>query len=216
MIGRTRSRENRISRAIRGPRSGPYLPPISSERLWAPSIEWVPVMGSTGTVAGRLRDETVQWLERVFFGGAELSLLSSPAFVAVLILQTRYPDAVPIAGLLAIGLGSVSIALFRAKALDVGAWPRRGELATLPYGSATSAPSFCLRPSGSRWQRRRPGRCGSPCSAASSNLSGSRRSPASTAPSTVNRSSTPRPPSYERRPVDVRCAARLGRGARRS
>jgi len=47
-------------------------------------------------------------------------------------------------------------------------------------------------------------------------LSGSRRSPASTAPSTVNRSSTPRPPSYERRPVDVRCAARLGRGARRS
>ena len=132
MIGRTRSRENRISRAIRGPRSGPYLPPISSERLWAPSIEWVPVMGSTGTVAGRLRDETVQWLERVFFGGAELSLLSSPAFVAVLILQTRYPDAVPIAGLLAIGLGSVSIALFRAKALDVGAWPRRGELATLP------------------------------------------------------------------------------------
>jgi len=91
-----------------------------------------------------------------------LSLLSSPAFVAVLILQTRYPDAVPIAGLLAIGLGSVSIALFRAKALDVGAWPRRGELATLPYGSATSAPSFCLRPSGSRWQRRRPGRCGSP------------------------------------------------------
>lgn len=89
-------------------------------------------MGSTGAVAGRLRDGAIQWLERVFFGGAELSLLSSPAFVAVLVLQTRYPDAVPIAGLLAIGPGSIAIALFRAKVLDVGAWPRRGELATLP------------------------------------------------------------------------------------
>lgn len=89
-------------------------------------------MGSTGTAVGRLRDGVIGWLERVFFGGAELSLLSSPAFVAVLVLQGRYPDAVPIAGLLAIGLGSVAIALFRAKALDVGAWPRRGELATIP------------------------------------------------------------------------------------
>lgn len=89
-------------------------------------------MGTTGAVARRVRDRTVQWLERVFFGGAELSVLSTPAFVAVLVLQTRYPDAIPIAGLLALGTGSVGIALFRAKTVDVGAWPRRGELATVP------------------------------------------------------------------------------------
>ncbi|MDZ5810421.1 hypothetical protein U4E84_03520 [Halorubrum sp. AD140] len=89
-------------------------------------------MGTTGTVARRIRDGTIQWLERVFFGGAELSVLSTPAFVAVLVLQTRYPDAIPIAGLLAIGTGSVAIALFRARAVDVGAWPRRGELSSAP------------------------------------------------------------------------------------
>lgn len=93
-------------------------------------VEWV--TGMSTTIGGRVRHRTVQWLERVFFGGAELSVLSTPAFAAVLVLQTRYPDAVPIAGLLAIGTGSVAIALFRAKAVDVGAWPRRGELASVP------------------------------------------------------------------------------------
>ena len=89
-------------------------------------------MGTTATVVGRLREGVVQWLERVFFGGAELAVLSSPAFVAVLVLQTRYPDAVPIAGLFAIAAGSVALALFRARVVDVGVWPRRGELASLP------------------------------------------------------------------------------------
>lgn len=101
-------------------------------------------MGSTGAAVGRLRDGAIRWLERVFFGGAELSLLSSPAFVAVLVLQARYPDAVPIAGLLAIGSGSVAIALFRAKTVDVGAWPRRGELATVPLRAGYFSALFLL------------------------------------------------------------------------
>lgn len=72
------------------------------------------------------------WLERIFFGGMELSVLSTPAFAAVLVVQTRYPDAVPLAGLTAIAAGSLAIALFRAQAIDVGAWPRPSELTSLP------------------------------------------------------------------------------------
>lgn len=92
----------------------------------------VATMGTTGTLVGRLRSGVVQWLERVFFGGAELSLLSTPAFVVVLLAQNGYPDAIPIAGLFAIATGSAGLALFRAGAVDVGDWPRRGELTTLP------------------------------------------------------------------------------------
>ena len=33
------------------------------------------------------------WLERVFFGGAELSILSTPGFAVVVFAQTAYPDA---------------------------------------------------------------------------------------------------------------------------
>lgn len=89
-------------------------------------------MGTTGTLVGRLRSGIVRWLERVFFGGAELAFLSTPAFVVVLVAQNRYPDAIPIAGLVAIATGSVGLALFRAGVVDVGDWPRRGELTTLP------------------------------------------------------------------------------------
>lgn len=89
-------------------------------------------MSTAETVVGRLREGVIRWLERMFFGGAELSVLSTPAFVGVLILQTRYPDAIPIAGLLALATGSTALALFRAEAVDVGAWPRRGELASIP------------------------------------------------------------------------------------
>ncbi|MFW5974261.1 MAG: hypothetical protein ACOCPZ_02640 [Natrialbaceae archaeon] len=93
-------------------------------------------MGTTGTVVGRIRNGVIAWLERVFFGGAELSVLSTPAFVAVLLVQGRYPDAIPIAGLFAIATGSVGLALFRSGVVDVGGWPRRSELVTLPLRSA--------------------------------------------------------------------------------
>jgi hypothetical protein len=72
------------------------------------------------------------WLEQVFFGGMELSVLSTPAFVAVLVLQQRYPDASALAGLTAIGAGSVTVAALRAGAVDTGDWPRRSELTSLP------------------------------------------------------------------------------------
>lgn len=72
------------------------------------------------------------WLELVFFGGAELSVLSSPSFAVIVFLQGWYPDAAPLAGLTAIAAGSVAIAAFRGGALDVGAWPRRAELTSLP------------------------------------------------------------------------------------
>jgi hypothetical protein len=89
-------------------------------------------MGTAGTVVGRLRNSVVQWLELVFFGGAELAVLSTPAFAVALVSQNRYPDAIPIAGLFALAAGSVGVALLRAGVVDVGDWPRRGELVTLP------------------------------------------------------------------------------------
>ncbi len=73
-----------------------------------------------------------EWLEQIFFGGMELSVLSSPAFTALIVLQQVYPDAVPVAGLLAIPTGSVVIALYRNGAIDVGKWPRRSELFSIP------------------------------------------------------------------------------------
>lgn len=72
------------------------------------------------------------WLEAVFFGGIELSALSSPTFAALIFLQELYPDAVSLAGLTAIGAGSVALAAFRSGAVDVGRWPRRSELTSLP------------------------------------------------------------------------------------
>ena len=72
------------------------------------------------------------WLEEVFFGVMELSFLSTPAFAAVALLQSRYPDAVSLSGLAAIGAGSVALAAFRGGRIDVGAWPRRAELSSIP------------------------------------------------------------------------------------
>ena len=90
------------------------------------------LMRSAGTVMRQLRSGVVRRLERVFFGGAELAVLSTPAFIIVLVSQSQYPDAIPIAGLFALAAGSTSLALFRAGVVDVGSWPRRGELVTLP------------------------------------------------------------------------------------
>ncbi|EMA66700.1 hypothetical protein C461_11683 [Halorubrum aidingense JCM 13560] len=72
------------------------------------------------------------WLEGIFFGGMELSFLSSPGFALVVVFQDVYPDAVSLAGLLAIGTGSVALAEFRNRTIDVGAWPQRSELTSLP------------------------------------------------------------------------------------
>ncbi|MFO8114881.1 MAG: hypothetical protein R6U01_05885 [Halorubrum sp.] len=72
------------------------------------------------------------WLEGIFFGGMELSFLSSPGFAVVVVFQNVYPDAVALAGLLAIGTGSIALAEFRNRTVDVGAWPRRSELTSLP------------------------------------------------------------------------------------
>ena len=72
------------------------------------------------------------WLEGVFFGVMELSFLSTPAFAVVALLQSRYPDAVSLSGLAAIGAGSVALAAFRSGRVDVGAWPRRAELSSIP------------------------------------------------------------------------------------
>jgi|AntRauTorckE6833_2_1112554.scaffolds.fasta_scaffold03933_2 hypothetical protein len=72
------------------------------------------------------------WLEGIFFGGMELSFLSAPGFAVVVVFQNVYPDAVALAGLLAIGTGSIALAEFRNGTVDVGAWPRRSELTSLP------------------------------------------------------------------------------------
>ncbi len=74
----------------------------------------------------------LDWLEQIFFAGMELSFLSSPAFALVVVFQEVYPDAVPLSGLFAIGAGSVALAEFRLGRIDVGAWPRRSELTSLP------------------------------------------------------------------------------------
>ena len=72
------------------------------------------------------------WLEEVFFGVMELSFLSTPAFAVVALLQSRYPDAASLSGLAAIVAGSVALAAFRGERVDVGAWPRRAELSSIP------------------------------------------------------------------------------------
>jgi len=72
------------------------------------------------------------WLEKVFFGGAELSVLSTPGFAVVVFAQTLYPTATPFAGTAAIIAGSIALASFREDSPDVGDWPRRSELTTLP------------------------------------------------------------------------------------
>lgn len=72
------------------------------------------------------------WLENVFFGGAELSVLSTPSFAVVVFSQILYPDAVPLAGLSAIVFGSIALAAFRAGSPDVGEWPRRSEFSSIP------------------------------------------------------------------------------------
>jgi len=105
-------------------------------------------MGGTVTAAKRIQKGILAWLERIFFGGAELAALSSPAFAAVLVLQTEYPDAIPIAGLFALTTGSLSLAVFRARAIDVGQWPRRGELATMPLRVGYFSALFLLASAG--------------------------------------------------------------------
>lgn len=72
------------------------------------------------------------WLERIFYGGMEMAFLSTPAFAVVFALQSIDPDAISLSGLFAIAAGSAAIAIFRAGVIDVGDWPRRGELSTIP------------------------------------------------------------------------------------
>ncbi|PSQ49272.1 hypothetical protein BRD19_04410 [Halobacteriales archaeon SW_7_65_23] len=100
------------------------------------------------------------WLEQVFFGGMELSVLSTPAFIVLIVAQRVYPDAVPIAGLQAIAAGSIAIAAFRNEAVDVGTWPRRSELTSLPlrlvyfsavFFLATMGVAHAVHTAGSWW-----------------------------------------------------------------
>lgn len=72
------------------------------------------------------------WLEEIFFAGVELSVLATPGFLAVFLLQYQYPDAVPLAGLMALFVGYLSLAAFRQQTINVGKWPRRGELTSAP------------------------------------------------------------------------------------
>lgn len=86
----------------------------------------------------------LDWLEQVFFAGMELSVLSTPAFIPVLLLQDRYPDAVPLAGLMAIVAGSIAISLLRTQTVDTGKWPRRSELTSMPLRVAYFSVLFFL------------------------------------------------------------------------
>jgi hypothetical protein len=87
-------------------------------------------------------------LEQVFFGGMELSALSTPSFVVVLVLQQRYPDASALAGLTAIVVGSVAIAVFPPRPVDTGAWPRRPALTSLPLRFGYFSVLFFVAPCG--------------------------------------------------------------------
>ena len=83
--------------------------------------------------AARIRGWLGYWSNAVFYAGVELSTLSVPAFVPALFAQNVYPDAVPLAGLSAIVVGTLALALFRSRRIDVGSWPRRGEFSSLPF-----------------------------------------------------------------------------------
>lgn len=100
------------------------------------------------------------WMEQVFFGGMELSVLSTPTFTVLIIAQEIYPDAVPLAGLQAIVTGSIGVAVYRNEAIDVGTWPRRSELVSLPlrlvyfstvFFLATMGVAFLVHAVGSWW-----------------------------------------------------------------
>ncbi|WP_058367015.1 hypothetical protein [Haloparvum sedimenti] len=86
----------------------------------------------TGSLYVDDKEGLTAWVERFFFAGVELSVLSTPAFVVAYLAQALYPDTVPLAGLAAIGAGSIALAVYRARTVDVGGWPRRGEFSTLP------------------------------------------------------------------------------------
>lgn len=72
------------------------------------------------------------WVERVFYAGIEITILSTPAFIPVVLFQFLYPDAIPLAGLAALGIGSIALAIFRDGVVDVGTWPRLGEFSSVP------------------------------------------------------------------------------------
>ncbi|AUX07850.1 hypothetical protein AArcSl_0195 [Halalkaliarchaeum desulfuricum] len=81
----------------------------------------------------RATDRLTYWSDMLFFAGVEFSVLSTPAFLPAFLAQARYPDLVPLAGLSAIALGVLSLAIFRSRRIDVGEWPRRGELSSVPF-----------------------------------------------------------------------------------
>ena len=87
--------------------------------------------GADGKQVGFVRG-VLDWLERIFFAGVELSVLGTPGYLAVFLLQNQHPDAIPMAGLTALAVGCLSIAVFRHRTIDVGKWPRRGELSSAP------------------------------------------------------------------------------------
>ncbi|UWG51154.1 hypothetical protein AArcCO_1855 [Halalkaliarchaeum sp. AArc-CO] len=89
--------------------------------------------GERSSFVSRSADRLTYWADMLFFAGVEFSVLSTPAFLPVFLAQTTFPDTVPLAGLSAIAFGVLSIAIFRSRQVDVGKWPRRGELSSVPF-----------------------------------------------------------------------------------
>ncbi|WP_224268818.1 hypothetical protein [Haloprofundus salinisoli] len=81
-----------------------------------------------------LTDRFERWLDFVFFAAMEVSFLSLP--VLVLLLGVRPAGPVSAAALTSLSTTVVAVGSFRGRTLDVGAWPRVGQLRTMPIRSA--------------------------------------------------------------------------------
>ncbi|WP_232819753.1 hypothetical protein [Haloprofundus halophilus] len=87
-------------------------------------------------------DRFERWLGFVFFAAMEVSFLTLP--VLVLLLGVRPAGPVSAAALASLSIAVVAVGSFRGRYLDVGAWPRVGQVRTMPirsayYGGAVAA-----------------------------------------------------------------------------
>lgn len=75
-----------------------------------------------------------RWLDHVFFAFLEVSVLTLP----VLLILTGVPDqdTVSLSALSALASAVFGVASFRGRYIDVGRWPRPGDLVTIPVRSA--------------------------------------------------------------------------------
>ncbi|WP_224335484.1 hypothetical protein [Haloprofundus halobius] len=91
-------------------------------------------MARRSGVRRTVSDRFERWFDFVFFAGMEVSFLALP--VLVLLLGVRPIGPVSAAALASLSTTVFAAGSFRGRYLDVGAWPRVGQIRTMPVRSA--------------------------------------------------------------------------------